>query len=148
MSQQVYMHTRTHTHTHTHSEFVESFSQRLDGLHVQVISRLIQDIKVWTEGQREDDISSSSNSRNRRHTKTADAQAPLPWHGHLCEGHPALLSSWQTGHWSCGQLPSDTVTSQLVAVFLLCPTCSTYRQQPITAHHLCAVSYCSSQLLL
>ena len=46
-----------------------------------------------------------------------------PGHGHLGEGHSALLSSRQAGHWPGGQLPCDAITPQLVAVLLLITPC-------------------------
>lgn len=49
--------------------------------------------------------------------------AALPRHGHLGEGHSALLAPGQAGHRPCGQLPGDAVAPQLVAVLLLRPSC-------------------------
>ncbi len=43
--------TNIYENRQTHFELVESLSQSLDCLHVQVIGRLVQDVEVWTEGQ-------------------------------------------------------------------------------------------------
>ena len=41
-------HHHRHGNSKTHLELVESFSQGLDGFHVQVIGRLVKDEEVWT----------------------------------------------------------------------------------------------------
>lgn len=98
-------------------ELVEGLGQSLDGLHVQVIGRFVQDVEVGTGGQ---EVSRHFGEDEMMATVPA---AVLPGHGHLGEGHSALLSSRQAGYRPGGQLPGDAVAPQLVAVLLLRPSC-------------------------
>lgn len=66
----------------------------------------------------------------KKKTLTASGHGhQLPGHGHLGKCHATLLTSGQTGHGPYGQLPRDSVASQMMPVLLLRLPCRNMSQQ-------------------